>query len=146
MPFPVPQLGLVIRYSYLWRSEHEQGQEEGTKDRPCAIVVNRQNEQGETVVTVVPITHTPPENPSEAIEIPHATKRRLGLDDDQSWIIVSELNRFVWPGPDLRPVSRDDPGRFDYGLLPPALVKLVKQRLHTVAKAQRLSTVPRTEV
>lgn len=145
MPFPVPRRGLVIRYSYLWRREHEQGQEEGSKDRPCAIVINRRNEQGETVVTVVPVTHAPPENPSEAIEIPRATKQRLGLDDDQSWIILSEMNRFVWPGPDMRPVSRDDPGRFDYGFLPPALFEQVKQRIVSIAKARRLSTVPRTE-
>ncbi len=36
LPKPVP--GLVIRYSYLWYGEHRQGHEEGTKDRPCAIV------------------------------------------------------------------------------------------------------------
>lgn len=37
MPLPVPVPGLVIRYGYLWHSEHLAGREEG-KDRPCAIV------------------------------------------------------------------------------------------------------------
>jgi hypothetical protein len=37
--WPVPRPGLVIRYSYLWESEVRQGREEGTKDRPCAIVL-----------------------------------------------------------------------------------------------------------
>ena len=30
-------------------------------------------------------------NPDEAIEIPPPTKRRLGLDAERSWIIVSEI-------------------------------------------------------
>lgn len=146
MALPVPQPGLVIRYSYLWHAEHEQGQEEGSKDRPCAIVLSYREEHGDTIVTVVPITHTPPHpHTGQAVEIPPATKRRLGLDDDQSWIIVSEVNRFVWPGPDLRSISRNDPARFDYGFLPPGLFEQVKQRLLASAKAQRLPTVGRTE-
>jgi len=38
VPLPAPVPGLVIRYSYLWHSEHLAGREEGEKDRPCAIV------------------------------------------------------------------------------------------------------------
>lgn len=147
MALPIPQPGLVIRYSYLWHAEHAQGQEEGSKDRPCAIVLSHREEHGETIVTVVPVTHTPPlpQDAAQTVEIPLATKRRLGLDDDPSWIIVSEVNRFVWPGPDLRSIARDDPARFDYGFLPPALFEQVKQRLVSVARAQRLSTVARTD-
>jgi hypothetical protein len=47
----------------------------------------------------------PPSDPCEAIENPPATKRRLGLDDERSWIVLTESNRFVWPGPDVRPVD-----------------------------------------
>ena len=36
---PDREPGLVIRYAYLWRSEHMRGLEEGRKDRPCAIVL-----------------------------------------------------------------------------------------------------------
>jgi hypothetical protein len=31
--FLEPYAGLVIRYSFLWKREHEAGREEGTKDR-----------------------------------------------------------------------------------------------------------------
>ncbi|GCA49862.1 hypothetical protein KGO5_02308 [Sinorhizobium sp. KGO-5] len=71
------------------------------------------------MVRVLPITHTPPGKPDEAIEIPPTTKRRLGLDDEPSWIVLSESNRFAWPGPDIRPVDSDS-GYF--GPLPPALL------------------------
>jgi len=46
-------------------------------------------------VTVLPISHTPPANPALAVEIPHETKRRLGLDDERSWIVLTEANRFA---------------------------------------------------
>jgi hypothetical protein len=141
---PVPEPGLVIGYSYLWRSDYERGQEEGTKDRPCVLVLAVKDEEGEVIVTVVPVTHAPPERPDEAVEIPQQTKRRLGLDSERSWIIASEVNRFAWPGPDLRPVSRAA-DRFDYGVLPPSLFRQVKERLAVCAQKQRLKAVPRTE-
>jgi hypothetical protein len=39
MPLPTPEPGLVVGYAYLWQDEFDRGQEEGTKDRPCAIVL-----------------------------------------------------------------------------------------------------------
>ncbi|SRR5260221_11745527 len=135
----------MIRYSYLWHSEYEQGREEGLKDRPCAIVIAARDAGGETVVTVVPVTHTAPQREAEAVEIPSATKQRLGLDALQSWALVNEVNRFTWPGPDLRSVSRDEPDRFHYGLLPPALFRQIRDKLLACAAAQRLLSVSRTE-
>jgi hypothetical protein len=142
---PTPEAGLVICYSYLWHAEHERGREEGLKDRPCAIVLTARRESGETVVTVAPITHSPPATPADAVEIPAVTQARLGLDGARSWIVVSEVNRFVWPGSDLRPVSRAQTDRFDFGLLPPSIFRQVRDRLAECAKAQRLRSVPRTE-
>lgn len=105
MTLPSPQPGLVIRYSYLWVDEYEQGREEGVKDRPCAVVAAiRIDRDGKTRVLVVPITHSPPVG-SEAIEIPPAIKARLMLDAERSWIILSEANEFFWPGPDVPPVA-----------------------------------------
>ena len=37
--YPEPSPGLVISYSFLWSEEAEQGQVDGSKDRPCTIVV-----------------------------------------------------------------------------------------------------------
>ena len=109
MAFPDPVPGLVIRYSYLWASEHARGQEEGVRDRPCAVILATANKAGDQVVTVLPISHTPPSNPLLAVEIPAAVKRRLKLDDDRSWVVLAEANRFTWPGPDLRPSRPGDP-------------------------------------
>ena len=81
MSLPIPRPGLVIRYSYLWAREHAEGREEGVKDRPCAVLVATRTDQGDLRVIVLPITHAPPGDPEAAVEIPPATKRRLGLDD-----------------------------------------------------------------
>ncbi len=97
----------MIRYSYLWKREQDEGREDGSKDRPCAIVLSVLDEDGEREVLALPITHTAPANPDDAIEIPAVTKNRLGLDADRSWIVITEANEFVWPGPNLGPL----PGR-----------------------------------
>ena len=115
-----PGIGLVIRHAYLWWNEARQGREEGRKDRPCVIIHQRQNEHDETEVFICPVTHTPPEHPEKAMEIPQATKKRLGLDTDASWIITTEVNRFIWPGPDIRSVPG---GGWMYGLLPAAMTR-----------------------
>jgi hypothetical protein len=57
---PKPEPGLVIRYSYLWHAESLEGREEGSKDRPCALVLAAMSKDGSMIVTVLPITHSEP--------------------------------------------------------------------------------------
>jgi hypothetical protein len=142
---PNLQPGLVVAYSYLWASEDAQGVEEGRKDRPCAIVAARQFIDGREVATVVPITHSPPTHADDAVEIPVAIKVHLGLDTERSWVVVSEVNDFFWPGPDLRPISREQPQRFDYGILPPRFFAYLKERLLAAHLHKRLARIRRTE-
>jgi hypothetical protein len=142
--FPKPVAGQVISYAYLWSSEHQRGQEEGLKDRPCAVILVTTDESGEDRVTLLPITHSQPSSPEFGIEIPQATKRRLKLDEARSWVMLTEANRFSWPGPDLRPVVRGDATSIDYGELPASL--FVKIRDGFVAlKMKNRSVVERTE-
>jgi hypothetical protein len=143
LPQPVP--GLVIGYAYLWKAEHRRGQEEGLKDRPCAVILVTADEDGDQVVTVLPVTHSPPANPTLSVEIPHATKRRLGLDDERSWIVLTEANRFVWPGPDLRVVQAGNMASAAYGLLPRAVFKEVTTKLADAIAARLVRIVPRTQ-
>ena len=143
LPDPIP--GRVIGYAYLWAREHSQGVEEGRKDRPCAIVAAQQVIEGRAIVTVVPVTHTPPSRAADAVEIPAALKAHLGLDGLPSWIVVTETNDFLWPGPDLRPVAGSDPPRFDYGMLPPRFFAHVRDRILQAHLQHKLTQIPRTE-
>ena len=145
MALPDPHPGLVISYSYLWATEHGQGREEGIKNRPCAIVLARQVVAGRSLVTVLAITHSPPNNADEAIEIPAPVKRMLGLDDKPSWIVLTEVNDFIWPGPDLSHVPNSKPPRFDYGVLPPGYFRKVRDQLLALVTARRVIKVLRSE-
>jgi hypothetical protein len=141
---PTPVAGLVIRYAYLWRDDARRGQEDGSKDRPCVIVLSVQNRDGQTIVTVAPITHSPPRDRDSAVEIPAKAKVRLGLDDARSWIIATDLNRFNWPGVDLRPVER---GRSDYvfGSIPATLYAQLRDKVLALAQAGRTALTSRSE-
>jgi hypothetical protein len=143
--FPEPTPGLVIRYSYLWEEEHRRGQEEGLKDRPCAVVLVTVREDDERMITVLPISHSPPFDPDLAVEIPALVKRRLKLDDERSWVILTEANRFVWPGPDLRPFTSRDAVSVAYGALPYALFEKVRTKFIAAIRAKRASVIARTE-
>jgi hypothetical protein len=145
LPFPQPRAGHVIRYAYLWRSEYRRGQEEGVKERPCVVLMMLTNEEGDEVVTVLPVTHTPPSDQALAVEIPHATKQRLGLDDERSWVVLTEANRFVWPGPDLCMAHRGDPASVIYGELPGKLLLQIRDRFVAAIKAGAATLVPRTQ-
>jgi hypothetical protein len=100
---------------------------------------------GRTRVTVLPVTHSPPSDKSLSIEIPPATKRRLGLDDDRSWIVLTDANRFVWPGPDLRYIRPGDATSASYGLLPDGLYLEVRNKFVAAVRANRAKAVTRTE-
>jgi hypothetical protein len=135
---------MVISYAYLWRGEHDQGRDEGAKNRPAVIVLAAKDYEGDTIVIVAPITHSAPSNPEDAIEIPTATRSRLGLDSERSWVIVSEVNRFVWPGPDLAR-GPGDPRRFDYGFLPPRFFKKITSQIVDRARTRDLEEIHRRD-
>jgi hypothetical protein len=144
--FPNPVPGLVVRYSYLWYREHLVGREEGQKDRPCAIVAAIRTDGEQNLhVLVLPVTHTPPESPELAVEIPMLVKQRLHLDAEHSWVVVSEWNEFIWPGPDLRRAPGGGEGTVAYGMLPPALFGSIRGRFLALVRDRRGRPVVRTE-
>lgn len=117
------QPGDVIQYSYLWCYEESQGHVDGRKDRPCTVMIIQADKN---LVSVCPITHTPPEK-GQGAQVPRQTCERLGLDDEKPcWIVTTEINQFIWPGPDIR----KSPSRErTYGKLPKILFEKAKQQL-----------------
>ena len=145
MTLPNPEVGLVIHYAYLWANEHARGAEEGVKNRPCAIVAATRSVEGNIVVTVFPITHSPPSDLRDAVEMPAPLKRHLELDDDRSWVVVTEFNRFVWPGVDLRPRPGDAARRYSYGVLPGKFMTRVIEVFDAARRARRVAPVVRAD-
>jgi len=141
---PSPEPGLVICYRYLWLDELKEGREEGKKDRPAVIILcARQDDDGSVVVTVLPITHRAPQGVGIAVEIPGSVKRHLGLDAEPSWVVVNEVNEFVWPGFDLQRIGRT--GRYDYGFLPPRFLEKLKHAADEWRRAGRIGLVARDQ-
>ncbi len=79
------------------------------------------------------------------MEIPLETKKRLGLDEARSWIVLTEANQFIWPGPDLRPAVQGDMGSIAYGQLPRAFFMQLRARFVAVLNAGRAGAVARSE-
>ena len=53
-------------------------------------------------------------------------RRSAGLDTARSWVILSELNEFVWPGFDLADVPGRKPRTVAYGFLTPGFFARVR--------------------
>ncbi len=136
MKIPVPRPGLVIRYSFLWSHEAQKGAVEASKERPCAIVVAVRRGDGDNIrVVVSPITHTPPADTSASIKIPPEVSQAIGLDGQEQWLRLDELNSFSWPGFDLRSVpGKDD---IEYGSLPEHIYQQLKSSILLRQRSQR---------
>ncbi len=115
------------------------------KDRPCAVIMIVTDKDDNQMVTVLPVTHSLPSDPSQAVEIPYATKERLGLDAERSWVVMTEANRFIWPGPDIRMRRTGDAASVAYGLLPRALLKEIAKRFADAIEEQLAGIVSRSD-
>ncbi len=142
MTFPAPKPGLVIRYSFLWSHEADAGADEGAKDRPCAIVVAARVVDGAIRTIVVPITHLEPDDLDAALELPAAISKALKLDGARHWLKLDELNRFAWPGYDLRQIPGRE-GAYAYGMLPEPLFEALRAKLLARNKAGKSRTLNR---
>lgn len=140
MALPDPKPGLVLRYDYLWSREAMRGREQ-SKDRPVCIVAASEPTARPRFVVILPITHSRPRGATVGIEIPPKVRQALGLDDERSWVIVSEYNVDEWPN-GLAPI----PGRtavFAYGFIPPALFVAIKKSFLGLAESGRAARVKR---
>ena len=66
----------------------------------------------------------------------------MRLDDARSWVVLSEWNEFVWPGPDLRRVAEND--EFAYGMLSPGLFASIRNAFLAVVRSRNATRVSRT--
>ena len=121
---PDAEPGLVFRYDYVWGREARHGREAG-KDRPACIAIATDSDIEPQLVIILPITHSKPTARDAGVEIPPLVRRKLGLDDEPCWVIVSDANIDDWPNAGISPL----PGSaraFAYGYLPDLLFEKIK--------------------
>jgi hypothetical protein len=139
-----PERGSVIRYAYLWAREEIHGKREAAKERPTLVLaISILEEDGKHRVYGAAITHSPPVKPADAVPLPQNVKHQLGLDGEPAWIVTTELNAFIWPGPDIRPIPGRQPRTFVYGRVPDALLKRVARSFLENRKKQLAAVVTR---
>lgn len=139
---PAPQVGLVIRYDFLWSHERGRGYVAGVKERPCVVVTAvTRGPAGETHVLLAPITHATPRSGATALAIPPSVARHLGLDDERGYIVADEANTVSWDDPGIVPVA---PGqRWAYGRLPKGLYEALRSAMLDLVRQGRLKSAKR---
>jgi hypothetical protein len=141
MKKPEPQLGQIIRFDYLWYDEHRRGREEGSKERPCGVILAAQkSDDGTQAVFIAPITHSPPKADQIAIEIPAQANTITGLDDQTSWLITSEVNKVDWNDPGIVPARKD---KWLMGQLPRGIAQRALSEIREMAKTRALKSISR---
>lgn len=120
----------------LWNS-----QDEGLKDGRVVAVLATVKTGDKMQLFVAPITHSAPGRAANAIAMPANVKRDLGLDRERSWIVTTEVNCFLWPGPDVRPLGGGDPF---YGTIPDWLFVQVREAIGGRAERGVMTATPRT--
>lgn len=141
MPLPSPEPGMVLRYDYLWSREAIQGRQQG-KDRPTCLVAASDSRVNPSYVVLLPITHSPPTGDTVGIEIPAKVKKAIGLDDEPSWVIVSDYNIDEWPNAGIGQIP-GKPGIYSYSFFPPSLFATVKGKFAELVRQKRARSVKR---
>jgi len=140
---PEPKIGLVVKYDYLWYDQARAGQQQGFKDRPCAIIARRRvDETGDYKLLLLPITHTSIVDKKDGLVVPPKLRRYLGLDDEQSWLKTSEYNEVMWSDPGIIPAKQ---GQWEYGFMPRTLTEAALRQTRQHARNQDLTKVDRTQ-
>jgi hypothetical protein len=67
----------------------------------------------------------------------------LGLDAARCWIMTTEVNRFKWPGPDIRPMTRNGERTPYYGFIPHKLFAPVLAAVIARLRAGRMKVTKR---
>lgn len=130
MPLPNPQVGLIIRYEYLWKSEELQGENRGEKHRPCvSILIVPARIIVPAKAMVCALTHSEPRGDDVGIEVPAEAKAQMGLSDKRQWIIASEANLVDWDDPGIVPLRNGD---WTYGVMIRPLLEEVRATFQAV--------------
>jgi hypothetical protein len=132
-----PERGDVIEFSFLWSHERDAGLLDSPKTRRCVIVAVL---EGGARVIVAPITSQEPEH-QNWIQL---SGRAFGLTR-KSWIITSELNVSIWPGPDLRPAAAPSGAWWRYGRLSDDKKRELADAIEALVKYRRARVVSRIE-
>lgn len=84
--------GDILSYPYRWKHAAP-AKVENPKDRPACVALKLKTIRGEDILTFLPISDLPPEDPLSAIELTRSELTAMGLSESRrAFIHVSEAN------------------------------------------------------
>ncbi|MCF8706989.1 hypothetical protein [Rhizorhapis sp. SPR117] len=122
---PLPKVGDILHYVYLFTHEQQAGREEGIKTRPVMVVAV----QGQRVFTLAITTKN--DKAGKTLAIPDVVADRAGLARGTS-IVIDQYNHFTWLGYDIRPVTAEP--SYVAGRMPPGFTNTILSALTAHAK------------
>jgi hypothetical protein len=122
---PLPKVGDILHYVYLFTHEQEAGREEGIKTRPVMVAAV----SGQRVFTLAITTKR--DRTHSTLPIPDPVADRAGLARGTS-IVIDQYNHFTWIGYDIRPVTSEP--SYVAGRMPPGFTNSVLSALGAGAK------------
>jgi hypothetical protein len=123
---PLPKVGDILNYVYLFTHEREAGREEGIKARPVVVIATK----GQRVFTVA--ISTKRDNLPSTLSIPDRVADLAGLARGTA-VVIDQYNHFTWIGYDIRPVSPEP--SYIAGRMPPGFTNTIISALTANAKA-----------
>ncbi len=127
MVLPEPRPGLVIGYDFLFREQADAGMENASKPHPAVIVIVDRRDARDRV-SVVAVSHSPP-SPGQArhhLKLAPAECAQMGLDADDHWINLRDINAFDWPGFDLARTTASGNGYVHGAMSKRTFIRLVE--------------------
>ena len=113
---PLPRIGDILHYVYLFTHEQQAGREEGIKTRPVVVIATR----GQRVFTVAITTKA--DKQRATLPIPDRVADLAGLARGTS-VVVEQYNHFTWIGYDIRPVTPEP--SYVAGRMPPGFTNTI---------------------
>lgn len=113
---PLPKVGDILHYVYLFTHEQQAGRDEGVKTRPVMVIAT----QGQRVFTVAITTKA--DRQASTLAIPDQVADAAGISCGTS-VVVDQYNHFTWIGFDIRPVSPEP--SYIAGRMPPGFTNTV---------------------
>lgn len=123
---PLPKVGDILHYVYLFSHEQESGREEGIKTRPVMVAAVQANRVFTLAIT------TKGDRIGSTLPIPDAVADRAGLARGTS-VVVDQYNHFTWIGYDIRPVTAEP--TYLAGRMPPGFTNTILSALKANAKS-----------
>jgi hypothetical protein len=123
---PLPKVGDILHYVFLFAHEKAAGRDEGIKTRPVMVAAVKDQRVFTLAIT------TKGEKSASTLAIPDVVADAAGLARGTG-VVIDQYNHFTWLGFDIRPVTSEP--SYVAGRMPPGFTNSILSALLAKATA-----------